>query len=104
MKEIIERLRREKAKFDEEKKQFLEDHLAPQKADFRAGKAAGLEWAKSATYEGLIEYKRKVIITRHDPDWGHLRNILQRNKNNIHWAKGWLEGVREFWDEIEHKL
>jgi hypothetical protein len=104
MKDIIERLRREKAKFDEEKKQSLESHLAPQKADFSAGKEAGLEWAKDAHYEEIIKYKSKIIITGHDPDWGHLRSIMRKNKNNIHWAKGWLEGVREFWDEVENKL
>ena len=104
MKEIIERLRREKAKFDEEKKQSLENHLAPKKADFRAGKKAGLEWAKDAHYEEIIKYRRKIFKTDHDSDWDHLRSIMRRNKNNIHWAEGWLEGVREFWDEIENKL
>ena len=104
MKDIIERLRREKAKFNDERKQSLERHLAPQKTDFSAGKEAGLQWAKNAHYEEIIKYKRKIIITGNDPDWGHLRSIMQKNKNNIHWAKGWLEGVREFYDAIEKKL
>jgi hypothetical protein len=29
---------------------------------------------------------------------------MQKKEKSLQWATGWVEGVREFWQEIEGKL
>jgi hypothetical protein len=102
---IIERLRREKAEVEAKNKQAAQERESKGKADFIAGKATGIEWAKNAHYTELILYGRRPKNVREaDADMFLLEDIQKVNKASQVWANGWLEGVREFWKGIEGKL
>ena len=102
---IIERLRREKAEVDAKIKQAAQERESKGKADFIAGKAAGIEWAKNADYTELTRYSRRPKnVKEAEADVFLLEDIQKVNKASQVWANGWLEGVREFWQEIKGKL
>jgi len=97
-------LRREKAEVKEKHKQDAQEWESRKQADFRAGKAAGIEWAKNTPYTELTQYKKG------SPEEESFRNsavssdIMKKKKKSLQWATGWVEGVREFCQEIEGKL
>jgi len=97
-------LRREKTEVKEKHKQAAQEWESRKQADFRAGKAAGLESAKNAPYTELTQYKKG------SPEEESFRNsavssdIMKKKEKSLQWATGWVEGVREFCQEIEGKL
>jgi hypothetical protein len=101
---VIEQMGREKAEVKEKHKQAAQEWESGKQADFRAGKAAGLEWAKNAPYTELTQYRKG------SPEEESFRNsavssdIMQKKEKSLQWATGWVQGVREFWQEIEGKL
>ena len=101
---VIEQMGREKAEVKEKHKQDAQEWESRKQADFRAGKAAGLEWAKNAPYTELTQYRKG------SPEEESFRNsavssdIMQKKEKSLQWATGWVQGVREFWQEIEGKL
>ena len=102
---IIERLKRDKAEVEAKIKQAAQERESKGKADFSAGKTAGIEWAKNAHYTDLTQYGRRPKNVREaDADLFLLEGIREVNKASLVWATGWLEGVREFWKGIKGKL
>ena len=118
MAEIIERLKKEKAKAETEW--------------FEQGKIDGLEFAKNLDYEDLVyALKWETIkempsnIIGYNPtqdeyfgeyfseifeEYDHLGfedtayNNVMPNDLYIEWEAGWKEGVQEFWDEVKDKI
>ena len=102
---MIERLRREKAEVEAKNRHAAQERESKGKADFIAGKAAGIEWAKNAHYTELTRYSRRPKNVREaDADVFLLEEIREVNKASQVWTNGWLEGVREFWKGIAGKL
>jgi hypothetical protein len=101
---VIEQMGREKAEVKEKHKQAEQEWESRKQADFRAGKAAGREWAKDAPYTELTQYRKG------SPEEESFRNsavssdIMKKKEKSLQWATGWVEGVREFCQEIERKL
>ena len=101
---VIEQMGRDKAKVKEKHKQAAQEWESRKQADFRAGKAVGLDWAKNAHDTELTQYKKG------SPEEESFRNsavssdIMKKKKKSLQWATGWVEGVREFCQEIEGKL
>jgi hypothetical protein len=60
--------------------------------------------SKNAPYTELTQYRKG------SPEEESFRNsavssdIMQKKEKSLQWATGWVEGVREFWQEIEGKL
>jgi hypothetical protein len=104
MQKVIERLRREKAAFEEEGKRAQDLKTAAdeeqRQREFNAGKEAALEWVKTANYEEISLYKRydERVAGYHDPEM--IKQIQNKHKCAPAWAKGWLEGVREVLDAL----
>lgn len=107
MEAAIERLRSEKAEVEQD--------------FFNQGKNDGLEWAKNAHYEeirGALEWDpgtqtlpddeglREEINTwiEEDPDLDFEYRSGEMTNETFEWAKGWVEGVKEFWDEVKGKI
>jgi hypothetical protein len=102
---IIERLKRDKAEVEAKIKQAAQERESKGKADFSAGKTAGIEWAKNAHYTELTRYSRRPKNVREaEADVFLLEDIRKVNKASQVWANGWMEGVSEFWQEIKGKL
>ena len=99
-----EQLRRDEAEVEEKRKQAAQEWASKKQADFSAGKAAGLEGAKNTPYTQLTHYKKG------SPEEESFRNsavssdIMKKKEKSLQWATGWVEGVREFCQEIEGKL
>jgi hypothetical protein len=88
---------------------------------FDEGKNDGLEWAKYSHYSSLKDALEWDPTNGEVPDQADLREEIQ---DMIHddehlgfeanswemddvttkWAKGWVEGVQEFWSQVEGKL
>ena len=87
---------------------------------FNEGKEDGRRWAKSAHYdeiqtalawypgfdrifdiedEALVDYFRDAIDeTEH---LGFENHTEEMDDRTLEWAKGWKEGVEQFWNEVE---
>ena len=104
MAEIIERLRKEKARSD--------------RNSFEAGCDAGLQWAKSAGYDDIQyalnwNYDENVC---QDPVLGdYFAGRIERNKlmeindSGLNeylrlYLDGWLKGLSDFWTEVKDKI
>jgi len=104
MREVIERLRREKATFEENVKRAGDLKAAAEdeqrQREFNAEKDAALEWVKTASYEEICLYKRydERLAGYMVPET--IKQIQNKHKCTPAWAKGWLEGVREVLDEL----
>jgi len=104
MREVIERLRREKAALEENVKRAGDLKAAAEdeqrQREFNAGKEAALEWVKTASYEEISLYKRydERLAGYMDPET--IKQIQNKHKCAPAWAKGWLAGVREVLDEL----
>ena len=107
MEATVERLKKEKAESGED---FL-----------NTGKVDGLEWAKVSHYldiqnalkwnpeMGYIPDKedlREEIITmiKEDPDLGFEEHSWEMTDETTEWAKGWVEGVKEFWNQVAGRI
>jgi hypothetical protein len=101
---VSEQMGREKAEVKEKHKQAAQEWESRKQTDFRAGKAAGLVWAKNAPYTELTQYRKG------SPEEESFRNsavssdIMKKKEKSLQWATGWVEGVKEFCQEIEGKL
>ncbi|MBL7224674.1 MAG: hypothetical protein ISS59_00955 [Desulfobacteraceae bacterium] len=106
MDQIIERLKTEKAE--------VEVNL------FDQGKNDGLMWAKEAHYLDIqstlewnpgngdlpdqAEQREEVLNMIHDdPDLGFEANSWQMDEKTTEWAKGFVDGVQDFWDQARNK-
>jgi len=93
-------LGREKAKVKEKHKQAAREWESRKQADFRAGKAAGLEWAKNAPYTEFTQYKKGSPEEESFHNSTVSSDIMKKKGESLQWATGWVEGVREFCQEI----
>jgi hypothetical protein len=104
MREVIERLSREKAAFEEKVKRAQDFKAAAEdeqrQREFKAGKEAALEWMKTASYEEISLYKRydERVAGFHDPET--IKQIQNKPKCAPAWANSWLGGVREVLGEL----
>ena len=101
MQEVIERLRREKAEFEEKAKRAGDLKAGAEEEqrhrEFSAGKEAALEWVKNASYEAISLYKKSANVRYEDET---IKKILGKYDFSFAWAEGWLAGVREVLDEL----
>ncbi len=112
MQAMIDRLKREKAEIEEEAAQAEKEKADKRKTDLEKGREDGLRWAREAHYADLKRFAEygpgrsgtmDVLIYREivkDYSPGEQRGI----GNITSWAKGWLDGVRDFWKEIKDQL
>ena len=99
-----EQLRRDKAEAEEKCKQAAQEWASKKQADFSAGKAAGLEGAKNTPYTELTHNKKGSPEEESFRNSAVCSDIMKKKGKSLQWATGWVEGVREFCQEIEGKL
>ena len=85
------------------------------------GKNDGFMWAKNAHYldiQAALQWRggdgelpdqkdlRNEIIDRihNDPDLGFEGNSWEMDDVTARWAEAWVEGVQEFWKQVEDKI
>jgi hypothetical protein len=108
MEQIVERLKKEKA---ETEQNYFDD-----------GKVQGLKWAKSSHYENIMVALKwdsldtaMMAMSVHESEWddflethvgsvayGHPVKFMEDMP--LQWKNGFLEGIREFWDEVKSRL
>lgn len=89
----IERLSSEKTENARKKAEAEEARKKKEDEDFKAGQLAGRHWAyDEASYEELSKYLLNYTMT----DEAAHKEIQEKHGPSLHWARGWLESVREF--------
>ena len=88
---------------------------------FDEGKNDGLEWAKNSHYSNIRdalkwnprngdvpdqeELREEIRDMIHDGEYlGFEANSWEMDDVTTKWALGWVEGVKEFWSQVEDKL
>ena len=108
MEEIIKRLRKEKAESEATTAEAEKEKADKKKTDLEKGRERGRRWASEAHYEDL----KKMAGYAPTGIGGFYREIVkdyapteERGISDMaSWAKGWLEGVKAFWEEVESQL
>ena len=109
MEQIIERLKEQK--------------LETSKRYHDQGKDDGLRWAQDAEYEDLLYAQELGAIhinpgydpTRDEVLGDYFADVIQDLADSMPgnripdgrfmaWQHGWIEGVREFWDQVKDKI
>jgi hypothetical protein len=111
MKEIIERLKKEKEESEARAAEVRKRRAELKTGDYAKGKDDGLAWAREAHYDDLkriagyiisgspaTEEVYQDIIDDYAPS--EERGITDMTA----WAKGWLDGIAEFWKKVEPHL
>jgi hypothetical protein len=120
MKKVLARLRKEKAESEEMAEREKSQKAQANQTAFEAGKREGLDWAKAAHYD-VISRAAKMIRDSARGKYpispyqimnltakGEVRQVeivpIDLGVGTPQWEAEWLEGVEEFWREVEDKL
>ncbi len=88
----------EKVRFEEETKSKRE----AEREELNAGKRAGLEWVKGASYKEIMKYRSTRDEAKDQQIIYEVLNTYGRQYSEA-WAIGWLHEVWKILDEVESK-